>query len=100
AVAPPEIPTAINTLAVVLKPGPDPPAKLVCVIIALAVWPAYDAVTRICIWPETLLRRIPTAVAWACASVVMVSVLVPLAKTPPGPWFGKKKVTAAPGMGR
>src|SRR5580692_6213529 len=100
AVTPAAIATMMITLAVVLMPGPPPgPPTLVCVMVAVAVWPPEDAVTRICISPETRLKRMPRMVAWPCASVVTVSDLVPSKNVPPGPWLGRKKTTAAPAIG-
>ena len=74
AVTPAAITTMIQTLALVLKPGEAAgPPILVCVIVAVAVWPPEDAVTRICIWPETRLKRMPRMVARPCACLLYTS---------------------------
>src|SRR5579862_6193173 len=99
-VTPAATPTTIHIFAFVLKPGEPPgPPTLVWVIVAVAVWPPEDAVTRICICPERRLNRMPRIVARPCASVVTVRERVPSKNAPPGPWLGRKKTTAAPAMG-
>jgi len=53
AAATPTTPATIRIFAVLLKPpGDAEPATLLCVIVALAVAPSNDAVTRICMVPD------------------------------------------------
>ena len=105
AAPPPTTAAMIRIFAVRLMPPPaeppevDDPSTLVCVMIALAVCPPKEADTRISILPAWLLKRIPRATAWPWVLVAVVREFVPLVKVPPGPWFGRKKVTEAPANG-